>query len=139
MDAEAILSRSTIPNPCPMDWASMSGGDQVRYCSGCGEHVYNLTAMSPDETVSLISAIHERGAKRYVRLYQRPDGTLFASGCRPAPQGAARPWQFTIRVLMAIIAGCAAVLGLMKLISPELKQPKPPPAANSQIIMGDMY
>lgn len=60
MDAEAILSRSTIPNPCPMDWASMSGGDQVRYCSGCGKHVYNLTAMSPDETVSLISAIHER-------------------------------------------------------------------------------
>ncbi len=139
MDADAILSQSTIPNPCPMDWDRMSGDDRVRYCAGCGKHVYNLTAMGPDETDSLISAIHERGERRCVRLYRRPDGTLFASGCRPAPQGAATPWQFTIRFLMAVIAGAAAVLGITKWISLELTQPNRPPAANSQIIMGDMY
>jgi hypothetical protein len=122
-----------------MDWDRMSGDDRVRYCAGCGKHVYNLTAMSPDETACLISAVHARGEKRCVRLYRRPDGTLFASGHRPVRPGAARPWQFTIRFLMAVIAGCAAVLGLTKWISSELKHAKPPPGANSQIIMGDIY
>jgi len=139
MDADAVLSQLTIPNPCPMDWDRMSGDDRVRYCAGCGKHVYNLTAMSPDETAFLISTVTEQHEKRCVRLYQRHDGTLFASGCQRAPRRAARPWQFTIRFLMVFIAGCAAVMGLTKWLSPEQKQPKPPPTANTRIIMGDIY
>ena len=139
MDAGATLSHLKIRNPCPMDWDRMSGDNRVRFCAGCGKHVYNLTAMTPDETASLISAVHEHGEKRCVRLYQRHDGTLFASGCPAAPQLAARPWQFNIRFLMVLIAGCVALLGLTKWLSPELKQPKNPVAANTQVIMGDMY
>jgi hypothetical protein len=139
MGVDVILRKSSIPNPCPMDWDRMAGDERVRFCAWCGKHVYNLTAMSPDETASLISTVHELGERRCVRLYQRPDGTLFASECRPASHGTAMPWQFTIRFLMAIIAGCAAVLGLTRWISWELKTAKPPPAANSQIIVGDMY
>ncbi len=139
MDADAILSKSTIPDPCPMDWERMSGDDRVRDCAGCGKHVYNLTATSPDETDSLISAIHERGERRCVRLYRHPDGTLFASGCRPAPQGAARPWQFTIRFLMAVIAGCRGDTGPHEVDLAGADATRAPPAANSQIIVGDMY
>ena len=136
MNPNAILSQLSIRNPCPMDWDRMSGDNRVRYWRGCGKHVYNLTAMSPGETASLISTVAEQGQKRCVRLCQRPDGTLFASGCQGAPDGAARPWQFTIRFLMAVIAGCAAVLGLTRWLSPETK---PPAAANTRVITGDLY
>jgi hypothetical protein len=139
MDADASLSQRKIRNPCPMDWSRMSGDDRVRYCAACGKHVYNLIAMSPDETTSLISNLPADGERTCVRLYQRADGTLFASGCQGTPKGAARSWQFTIRFLMLLIAGCAAVLGFTKWLPRELKQPKPFPAANAQVITGDVY
>lgn len=139
MDSDAILSQCKIQNPCPMDWDRVSGDDRVRYCAGCGKHVYNLAATGPDETASLISTLRERGEKKRVRLYQRRDGTLFTSRCQPAARSLARPWQFTIRSLMAVIAACAAVLGLTRWLSPDQKQTKPPPPANAQILMGDLY
>jgi hypothetical protein len=136
MDTDQILARFTIPTPCPMDWDRMRGDHRERFCERCGKHVYNLTAMSPDETASLLSIVRDKGEGRCVRLYRRPDGTLTASGCQPALPAAARPWQFTIRAFMAVIAGWAALLGLAKWLSPDEEQPKTPPAANSQMIMG---
>ncbi len=138
MDADDILSQFTVRTPCPMDWDRMPGDERKRFCAKCGKDVFNLTAMKPYETVSLVCAIREPGEQRCVRVYQRPDGTLAATGCPTAPPGAEKPWQFTIRSLMAVIAGCAAFLGLAKWLSPELPQPTPPPAANSQV-MGDIY
>jgi hypothetical protein len=129
MDSEEMLSQFAIRTPCPMDWDRMLGNDRVRFCDRCQKHVYNLTTMSPDETAALISTIRDRNERRCVRLYQRPDGTLTTSGCEPARDGAATPWestsrdsatatpdivwipdaatpwQFTIRSLMAVIAG----------------------------------
>jgi predicted Fe-S protein YdhL (DUF1289 family) len=138
MDTDQILAPFTIPTPCPMDWDHMRGNDRVRFCERCREHVYNLTVMSPDETASLLSLVRDRNERKCVRLYQRPDGTLTASGCQPGLQAAARPWQFTIRAFMAVIAGWAALLGLAKWLTPEQKPPKSPPAANSQMIMGSV-
>jgi hypothetical protein len=40
---------------------------------------------------------------------------------------------------MAIIAGCAAVLGLAKWVLPDHQQRNATPSANSQIIIGDIY
>ena len=139
MDADAILSRARFGIPAPWIGAGCPGTTECGFCAACGKHVYNLIAMSPDETASLISNLPVDGERTCVRLYQRADGTLFASGCQGAPKGAARPWQFTIRFLMLLIAGCAAVLGLTKWLPLELKQPKPFPAANTQVITGDMY
>ena len=139
MDANEPLSQFTISTPCPMDWDRMPGDDRTRFCAACGRHVYNLTAMSPEATASLASVIREHGERRCVRVYQRPDGTLVASKYQPALHGGAKAWQFTIRSLMAVIAGCAALLGLAKWLSPGLTPPKPPPPANFQIITGDMY
>ena len=95
--------------------------------------------MSPDETASLIATVREQGERRCVRLYQRPDGTLTTSGCQASPRVAARPWQITIRTIMAVIAGCAALLGLTRWFSSEQQPPKPPPAASGEVITGDMY
>jgi hypothetical protein len=137
MVADEFVATFKIPTPCPMDWDLMRGDHRVRFCQRCGKDVYNLTAMSPDEVVSLLSDIRERGERRCVRLYQRPDGTLTASPCQPAPR-AAGPRQFTIRAIMAVIAGCAALLGLARWISVEPQHPKSPPPAGT-VIGSDAY
>jgi hypothetical protein len=137
MDADDFVATLKIPTPCPMDWDLMRGDDRVRFCRRCGKDVYNLTAMSPDEVVSLLDGVRERGEKRCVRLYQRPDGTLTASPCQPALQ-AAGVWQFTIRAIMAVIAGLATLLGLARWFSAEHQPPKAPPPAGT-VIGGDVY
>jgi hypothetical protein len=138
MDANEIIASFKIPTPCPMDWDLMRGDDRVRFCARCGKDVYNLTTMSLEEAASFLSVVRERGERRCVRLYQRPDGTLTTSACQPALRGGARPWQFTIRAIMAVIAGLAALLGLARWISPEHILPKTPPPAGS-VIGGDVY
>jgi hypothetical protein len=136
MDVDEILARCTIPTPCPMDWDAMRGDDRVRLCERCGKHVYDLPAMDLNERASLLADIRERGERRCVRLYQRPDGTLTASACQAAPPEPATPWQFTTRALMAAIAGWAAFLGLARWLTPEHKPPKAPPVSNSPIVGG---
>lgn len=137
MDVDAMLAQCTIPTPCPMDWDRMSGDDRVRFCGRCGKHVYNLSAMSPDEAGSIIADVRELGEDRCVRMYRRPDGTLTASACRARPAGAAGPRQFTIRALMAVIAGAAGCLGLARWLAQAQEQPtQPPPPASSQPLMG---
>jgi hypothetical protein len=140
MDVDEILAKRTIPNPCSMDWDRMRGDDRIRFCDACGKHVYNITAMTSDEAVTVLSAVRQKGEGRCIRVYHRADGTLTASPCQPALQRRATPWQFTIRAIMTAIAGIAAFLGLARWLSPEPKQPKPPPAASSNIVMGsDAY
>ncbi len=138
MDANEFLASFTIPTPCPMDWDHMRGNDRARFCEQCGKNVHNLTIMTPDEAASFLSVVRENGERRCVRLYQRPDGTLTTSACQPTPRAAAGPWQFTIRAIMAVIAGFAALLGLAKWISPEHQQSRTPPPAGA-VIGGDVY
>ncbi len=138
MDADPIPTEFAIRKPCPTDWERMVGDDRRRFCGECGKHVYNLTAMSPDEAASIVAGVRDGGERRCVRLYQRQDGSLSLSNCQPpGARSAGGAWQFTIRSLMAVIAGCAALLGLAKWIAPEFKQP--PPTLNSQVITGDVY
>jgi hypothetical protein len=138
MDTDEILATFKIPTPCPMDWDLMRGDDRVRFCQRCGKDVYNLTAMNPDVVASLLTGVRERGERRCVRLYQRPDGTLTAAPCQPALHDGGGPWRFTIRAIMTVIAACATLLGLARWGSAEHKQPKAPPPAGT-IIGGDVY
>ncbi len=54
MNASQRLSQITIATPCPVNWESMDGDEQKRYCRHCNRHVYNLSAMNSDELVELI-------------------------------------------------------------------------------------
>jgi hypothetical protein len=138
MDATEILREITIPTPCPMDWNRMRGDDRVRHCTACGKHVYNFTAMTSEEAVSLIRA---QGGKLCAQIYRRPDGTLVSSDCPPEPQPTPGHWQFNIRSLMAVIAGFAALFGITKLFSsvePPITIPAPPPTATPLFRGGDV-
>jgi hypothetical protein len=142
MDANLLLTQFTIPTPCPMDWNRMPGDDRARFCERCGRHVYNLAAMSAVERASLTSMVLSDGEELCGRLYRRPDGTLVASECPAGPEAVPGVWQFTIRSFMAVIAACAAVLGITKLwlLSAEPPAPTPPAPRFSRplILMGKM-
>src|SRR4051794_5465795 len=80
MNADELLHQVTIPTPCPADWGSMRGDDRKRFCDSCGKHVYNLSAMTAGEAISLI---RERGGELCGQIYRRPDGTLVTADCQP--------------------------------------------------------
>jgi hypothetical protein len=91
----------------------MSGDNRKRFCEACGKHVHNLSAMSPDEVVSLLWPLREQGGEVCGQVLRRPNGALVTSECPPSP-AARRWWQFSIGSLMAVIAACAAVLGFTR-------------------------
>jgi hypothetical protein len=135
MDDHHTLDDMFIPEPCPMNWAGMSGDDRVRSCDVCGKHVYNLTAMSQADADALVQA---HGGELCGRAFRRPDGTLTIEEAylQPRPQNA---FQFTIRSLMALVAGVAAILGVARLFAQHEKPSPPPPTTPlNQFVMGKM-
>jgi hypothetical protein len=141
MDADEVLSQFTIPTPCPMDWDRMPGDDRTRFCEACGKHVYNLSAMRPEERDSLTAKALSGDDELCGRLDHRPDGKLFASDDPPAHPGVATAAaQYTIRSLMMVIAACATSMGMTKmlLVSPEKPKPVPPTTRFPTQFMGKM-
>jgi ankyrin repeat protein len=67
------LDRLTIPNPCNADWDSMSGNDRVRFCEHCSLHVNNLSAMTREEAMRLVTRSQGRICVRFIK---GPSGSL---------------------------------------------------------------
>lgn len=67
------LHRLKIAAPCSEEWDSMSGNEQVRFCSHCDLSVHNLTTMTSLEALALVSKSEGRLCVRY---YRRPDGMI---------------------------------------------------------------
>ncbi|MBU6453651.1 MAG: hypothetical protein KGS72_17865 [Cyanobacteria bacterium REEB67] len=68
----------SLPYRCPVQWDSMKGGDQIRHCSKCKQNVYNISLMSREAAVNLIS---ENEGELCVRFYQRRDGSVITRDC----------------------------------------------------------
>jgi hypothetical protein len=78
MDALTILDEIRVATPCQARWDEMPGDDRVRYCRVCARSVYNVSAMTSDETVALIAG---REGRLCARLFRRADGTLVTADC----------------------------------------------------------
>jgi hypothetical protein len=124
MNANEQLSQITVPTPCQMDWNVMDGNDRVRFCASCGKHVYNLAAMTSDEAISLIQA---QGGEMCGRFHRRQDGTVVTSDCQAQLQVRPRPLQFSLRSIMAVIAGFAALFSVTRLLQRDVPPPSPVP------------
>jgi hypothetical protein len=68
-----LLDHVTVPSPCTEDWDSMSGNEQVRFCSHCSSSVHNLSEMTRREAIALVRKSQGRLCVRY---YRSPDATV---------------------------------------------------------------
>jgi hypothetical protein len=101
-----MLDRIRIASPCSADWDLMNGDDQVRFCSHCEKHVYNLSAMSRKDAETLL---RETGASVCTRFYRRPDGTILTEDC---PVGLRAKAGHVRRRLEFAVSGFFALAGL---------------------------
>jgi hypothetical protein len=62
-----------IPAPCEADWESMIGNERVRFCEHCNLHVTNLSTLTRQEAMRLVSRSEGRLCVRFVK---RVDGSV---------------------------------------------------------------
>ena len=139
MNDNELLHQVRIPEPCTMSWAAMQGNNRIRHCDACGKNVHDFTRMTTSEAADMLRS---HAGDICGAAYERPDGTLVIGDCPPAPAMAPAPFQFSIRSLMAVIAGVAATLGVARLFAvseepPTAQPPQPRPALNT-LILGKM-
>ncbi len=84
----------------------MSGDDQVRHCSMCDRKVYNLSAMTRQEALTLLQQHEGRICGRY---YRRTDGTIMTRDC-------GRVEKIRVRTAVAMSSVVATVLGALGLV-----------------------
>ena len=102
-----MLDAVQIASPCDVSWASMEGDSDVRYCSSCKKHVYNLSMMSRAEAEAVLGAA--KATEVCVRLYRRADGTVITDDC-PVGVRRRRFWRRTsglaaAGILLAALGG----------------------------------
>ena|ERR1043166_1868150 len=103
-----IFSRVNAPPTCRLNWDHVDPGQKQWFCSHCGHHVHNLSAMT------------RREAKQLTR--SAPPGRLCVSFVRDENGRAifrkARPWFGSIgaavlrlasAAILLLISGCATV------------------------------
>jgi hypothetical protein len=112
---------------------SEQGDHRVRFCASCGKHVYNFSAITPGEAISLIRSQDGDLCAQFLR---RGGGTAITSESAPGPLPTTGRFQFQLHSIMALIAGCAAALGFARLLWDESEQSTPKLALpNSKSLM----
>ena len=74
---QQITPPLTVANPCHVEWAAMIGDERKRFCSECGKHVHNLSAMTASEAQKFADETQGRECVAYIRagegLMQSPN------------------------------------------------------------------
>jgi len=70
-DRICTIDRLVVAKPCDADWNSMIGNDQVRFCDHCKLHVNDLSSMTRQEAMRLVT---RSGGRLCVRYIERPLG-----------------------------------------------------------------
>ncbi len=66
MPPKLFLKNLTIPAPCSVNWNTMKGNDQVRFCEHCDLSVHNLSAMTRNQAERLVARSSGRLCVQYV-------------------------------------------------------------------------
>lgn len=61
------LDKIQVTSPCTTDWQGMMGDDKTRFCDTCNKRVYNLSAMTRREVVTLVRETNGRFCARVLR------------------------------------------------------------------------
>ncbi len=109
MPAQTELVRSIrVASPCSQSWDAMEGDDRCRFCTACGQNVYNLSALTETEVENLV---REKEGKLCVRFYRRRDGTVLTRNCPVGMRAMRRSllWQCgALAAFFALIPGVGA-------------------------------
>src|SRR5262245_40383933 len=105
-DRRHELNVLDVPNPCTVPWRSMTGGQQVRFCTQCRKNVYNLSAMTATESEAVLAT---GSGTPCVRFYRRADGTVVTAG--RCGNLVARSWRRFTAMLSALLVGVASLAG----------------------------
>jgi hypothetical protein len=73
-----VLDSITIPVHCPIPWEEMRGDDHTRYCLNCSESVHDVSTLTTEETLKLLTA---GGKSPCIRIYRRNDGRVMTADC----------------------------------------------------------
>jgi hypothetical protein len=103
---ERFLELVDIASPCPVNWASMSGDDQRRFCSQCKLHVYNLSEMSERQAEEFLRKQSAEKKRSCLRFFRRADGTILTKDCHTIRAHLRR----TLNVWFRLTAVCASFL-----------------------------
>jgi hypothetical protein len=109
-----MLENVHVASPCDVSWADMDGDSDVRHCSHCRKHVYNLSMMSRAEAEAVLAAA-KASEGICVRFYRRADGTVLTDDC---PVGARRHrfWRRTYGIAAAgLLLAALGALGYRQL------------------------
>lgn len=145
-----------IASPCTESWDEMKGDDQVRFCGGCRQNVYNLSEMTRAEGQALLERSEGR---RCVRLFRREDGTVLTKDCGEG-QHEKRTQFARVGTRFALLFGLMAGAGGLRAMAPQgapampsvgssvapvsamgephVEPPSPPPPPPKEVMMGKM-
>jgi hypothetical protein len=119
--------RLDVVAPCPLRWEELAGGDRVRFCGHCQQHVYNVASLSMNEVMALVS---QREGRPCVRLQHRADGTVITRDCLHAVRRARERLVATaIGVSAMAVSFWSGVGALHRLVAGALASAPPPPAS----------
>ncbi|HWO03111.1 MAG TPA: carboxypeptidase-like regulatory domain-containing protein, partial [Blastocatellia bacterium] len=84
MSKKSTLDRIEIPKPCFADWERMVGSQNIRFCTECNKHVYNLSGMTRGEAEALVASAPK--GRLCARLTRGADGTTLTADDQPSVQ-----------------------------------------------------
>lgn len=110
------LDEIRIASPCDAAWNDMrpvtdEDGARARFCGSCEKNVYDLSAMTRVDAMSLIER-HE--GRCCVRFYQRDDGTVLTEDCPVGVRALLK--RAERRALMAAAAGVGLVAAFVAFV-----------------------
>jgi hypothetical protein len=106
----------TLQFNCPAKWSKMKGDDKIRFCNTCQKNVYNVSRMSKQDAIDLIT---EKEGNLCVRFYQRRDGTVVTQDCLSIIGTARLRAKYPI---LAVANACLAsmALSLLPMLGPAV-------------------
>lgn len=88
-----------IPEPCPEAWESLVGDERVRHCERCTKHVHNLSELTEDEIVDVVSREHV-----CISLEIDAQGELVSADSKRSP--ASRAGRVFVAAALTALAAC---------------------------------
>ena len=120
-----------VAAPCSQSWENMQGDDQVRYCQGCSQNVFNLSGMSRQQAERFLD---EQSSGRCYRFFRRTDGTIITDNC---PLGL-RKVRDHYRRLCKMLASLAAIVLSAPSAFSLVVMVRRPPRESPRELMGDI-